>query len=111
MTEVIGEKKMVFKKALLNVVCNLCRKSCKSGATQEQINEWQLETDNIFSYATLSYSGGFFSNFDSMEIKWHFCEDCLVKIGKIIKENNGDFSATYGSDRNWSEKINDTNDS
>lgn len=83
-------KKKVTKEILdiVDVECDLCGKSCKTGPHPE---------DNL-SYGTLKFLGCYGSTMDGLRLEFHICDNCVYEMiqkaqkqGNKLKMSNGNY--------------------
>ncbi len=57
-----------------DIVCDQCGKTTRTDGIIEELRS--------FEYATLSFSGGYSSNYDGLKFELQLCQDCAITIFK-----------------------------
>lgn len=89
------------KETLVNVICDICQKSCKTGASDDKFFD--------FDYLEINGSFGYWSNHDCETWNADICEKCSVNyLDKLICFKKTDYM--FGENEQIEKELNKKSD-
>jgi hypothetical protein len=94
------------KTVLLDIICDICQKSCRNEHTHEEYEEGDDVKEYEFTFLTIKGAFGYYSKrHDTEAWEAHICEDCSENyLEKIVCFNKHDYLSEGASNKTQAHK-------